>query len=292
VTIGRGRPLFPVAASFLMPLRLERAPESRWVQDHRHFEASSPSRSQWALTRIDNQDRLSGSENKSNDAGARFSWWLGRRRLESLRPLMAAADANVQGLSRAARRARSPPCIHPLSDAVDFHRYREAAVPTWHSRVHEPAPDARIRPIHEPLAKMQGAVEHSRPKRSAQCRNRLVAQSPAEADPWFDGVDLYHRAAGPFDQGWPDAAEIRYIRRSWRNAGRTAHASRPIVPAMESRLFPLASEIDQERRQAPGAVLPDPGECISIQSAAAWLLAPGVGFCAVTSKRWTLLHGS
>ena len=115
---------------------------------------------------------------------------LGRRRLEG----HPSADGRGQNAQRPApgRKRRHGADRHAasaaLADAVDFHRHRQAAVQAWHPRLlraHSGWP--RRAAGHQPLAKIESAVEHSQSERSAQHRDRLVAQPSRRADQRRDG---------------------------------------------------------------------------------------------------------
>ncbi len=103
-----------------------------------------------------------------------------------------------------------------FADAVDFHRHRKAAVQAWHPRLlraHSGRP--RRAAGHQPFAKIESAVEHSQSERSAQRRDRLVAQPSRRTDQRRDGfrpLPSRQRAArSRAGRCW----RMRFIRRNW-----------------------------------------------------------------------------
>ncbi len=95
---------------------------------------------------------------------------------------------------------------------------------------------------------------------------------PAEP---IDGVmvsDQYHRVGAPLDEGWPmPAGSIHPPELAPVLAGLRMHPDR-LTPQMVERFIPLAREIDQDKDKRLSFVLRTLAECMSIHSAAAWLL--------------------
>src|SRR5581483_3064097 len=84
--------------------------------------------------------------------------------------------------------------------------------------------------------------------------------------------DLYHRACGPIDQGWPlPAHSVHPPEFASSLAGVRVHPEQ-IVPDMVNRFIPLAKEIDQDRDKHLAVFLRTLAECLTIPAAAVWLL--------------------
>ncbi len=106
-------------------------------------------------------------------------------------------------------------------------------------------------------------------------RSVVIGWWPSHPAEPIDGVmvsDLYHRARGPFDEGWPMPPNtVHPVELAETLAALRMHPDN-IVPAMVEPFIPLASEIDQEQDKRLALFLRTLAECMSIQSAATWLL--------------------
>jgi len=84
--------------------------------------------------------------------------------------------------------------------------------------------------------------------------------------------DLYHRASGPLDEGWPlPENAIHPPELAETLAALRMHPDR-LTPAMVEPFIPLAREIDQDRDQRLAMFLRTLAECMSVHAAATWLL--------------------
>ncbi len=84
--------------------------------------------------------------------------------------------------------------------------------------------------------------------------------------------DQYHRAVGPVGQGWPlPPNSVHPPELAETLAGLRVHPDL-LTPEIVEPFVPLAREIDQDIDQRLGNLMRTLAECITIQSAAAWLL--------------------
>ena len=108
-----------------------------------------------------------------------------------------------------------------------------------------------------------------------QLRSVVVGWWPSHPAEPIDGVmvsDLYHRARGPLDEGWPLLPDtVHPPELAATLAGLRIHPD-CLTPAMVEPFIPLAREIDQNRDQRLAQLMRTLAECMSIQSAASWLL--------------------
>ena len=202
---------------------------------------------------------------------------LGRRRLESDQP----ADGRGQDAEppAARRTGRDGPYRHAASaavaDALDLDRHRQAAVQARHPRLLRAHGRRRRHPARDqPLAQAQGRLEHPQPERHQEHRHRLVAQPsrPSRSTASWSRT-ITTRPAAPLDKGWPlmpgtvhppelpeTLAELRlHPRGDRRRDGRV-------------RSSPAPDEIDQEKDRRLSGLASTIAECVSIHSAATWLI--------------------
>ena len=106
-------------------------------------------------------------------------------------------------------------------------------------------------------------------------RSVVVGWWPSHPAEPIDGVmvsDLYHHVRGPVEQGWPMLAHtVHPPELAATIAGLRMHPD-CLTPPMVEPFVPLAREIDQNHDKRLGQVMRTLAECLSIQSAAAWLL--------------------
>ena len=211
-----------------------------------------------------------------NDVAQGSAGRLGCRRLEGY-PAAHGCRQNAecreacQKRRRGSNRHASPTA---LADAVDFHRYRKAAVQTRHPRLHGAGAGWKRRAAdHESLAEIESAVEHPQPERSAQRGDRMVAQPSRGTDQRRDGFRPLSPRHAVRSTRAGRCRRIRFIRRNWPRclAGLRMHPDL-ITPEMVEPFIPLAKEIDQDEDKRLALFLRTLAECMSIQSAAVWLL--------------------
>jgi hypothetical protein len=191
-----------------------------------------------------------------------------------IHPLMDAGKMpNVQRLVETARWADRHAASAALADAVDFHRHRKAAVQAWHPRLFRADSGWPRRAAgHEPVAKIESAVEHSQ---SENLRSVVIGWWPSHPAEPINGVmvsDHYHRASGPLDKGWPLQSQCGSSAGTGRDAGRSAHASRPSDAGDGGAVYSAGREIDQDLDKRLAGCMRTLAECMSVQAAAMWLL--------------------
>jgi predicted AlkP superfamily phosphohydrolase/phosphomutase/tetratricopeptide (TPR) repeat protein len=137
----------------------------------------------------------------------------------------------------------------------------------------EPTPDGRgIQPITN-LSRKSKALWNILNQQGL--RSVVIGWWPSHPAEPINGVtvsDHYHRASRPLDQGWPLLA----------NAVHPAHLSQTLAdlrmhpdlltPEMVEQFVPLAREIDQDQDRRLAGLMKTLAECVSIHSAATWLL--------------------
>jgi predicted AlkP superfamily phosphohydrolase/phosphomutase/tetratricopeptide (TPR) repeat protein len=84
--------------------------------------------------------------------------------------------------------------------------------------------------------------------------------------------DQYHRANGPLDQGWPLADDAIHPPELAETLASLRVHPDLLTPEAVEPFIPLAAEIDQDRDRRLAVFLRTLAECMSIQSAAIWLL--------------------
>lgn len=137
----------------------------------------------------------------------------------------------------------------------------------------EPAPDGSgVRPITN-LSRKSKALWNILSQNDL--RSVAIGWWPSHPAEPIRGVmvsDRYHRARGPLGEGWPMPADtVHPSELAETLAGLRMHPDL-IVPETVEPFIPLAREIDQEKDQRLAAFLRTLAECMSIQSAALWLL--------------------
>jgi tetratricopeptide (TPR) repeat protein/predicted AlkP superfamily pyrophosphatase or phosphodiesterase len=137
----------------------------------------------------------------------------------------------------------------------------------------EPAPDGSgVRPITN-LSRKSKALWNIFSQNGR--RSVVIGWWPSHPVEPIHGVmvsDHYHRATGPLDKGWPMPANtVHPADLAECLAGLRVHPDL-IVPGMVEPFVPLAGEIDQDDDKRLSLLLRTLAECMSIQSAATWLL--------------------
>jgi predicted AlkP superfamily phosphohydrolase/phosphomutase/tetratricopeptide (TPR) repeat protein len=137
----------------------------------------------------------------------------------------------------------------------------------------EPAPDGSgVQPITN-LSRKSKALWNILSQNNL--RSVVIGWWPSHPVEPINGVmvsDHYHRAAGPLDKGWPMPADtVHPAELTERLASLRMHPDL-ITPEMVEPFIPLAREIDQDEDKRLALFLRTLAECMSIQSAAIWLL--------------------
>ena len=137
----------------------------------------------------------------------------------------------------------------------------------------EPSPDGSgVRPVTNLSRKSKAIwnILNQNHKRSI-----VVGWWPSHPAEPIDGVmvsDQYHRAGAPPDQDWPlPPGTVHPAELSQTLAGLRVHPGL-LIPRMVERFIPLAREIDQDKDKRLAAFLRTLAECMSIHSAASWLI--------------------
>ncbi len=137
----------------------------------------------------------------------------------------------------------------------------------------EPAPDGSgVRPVTN-LSRKAKALWNILNQNGL--RSVVLGWWPSHPAEPIDGVmvsDRYHRAAGPLHEGWPlPASTVHPQELTGTLAGLRVHPD-VLTPDLVERFIPHAREIDQDRDKRLAALLRTLAECMSIHSAATWLL--------------------
>jgi len=137
----------------------------------------------------------------------------------------------------------------------------------------EPTPDGRgVRPVTN-LSRKSKALWNILSQNDL--RSVVVGWWPSHPAEPIHGVmvsDHYHRARGPLDQGWPLIPNtIHPPELAGTLAGLRMHPDL-LTPAMVEPFIPLAKDIDQDQDQRLAGLMRTLAECMSIHSAATWLL--------------------
>ena len=106
-------------------------------------------------------------------------------------------------------------------------------------------------------------------------RSTVIGWWPSHPAEPIDGVmvsDLYHRAAGPLESGWPLPPHTVYPAELAHPLADLRVHPDCLTPPIVEAFIPLAKEIDQDRDPRMAALLRTLAECMSIQAAAMWLL--------------------
>jgi len=137
----------------------------------------------------------------------------------------------------------------------------------------EPTPDGRgVQPVTN-LSRKSKALWNI--LHQSGLRSIVIGWWPSHPAEPIDGVmvsDHFHRAAGPLEQGWPLGANAVHPKElAGTLAALRVHPDQ-LTPEMVEPFVRLASEIDQGQDQRLAALLRTLAECMSVQSAALWLL--------------------
>ncbi|MGA2880115.1 MAG: alkaline phosphatase family protein [Bryobacteraceae bacterium] len=137
----------------------------------------------------------------------------------------------------------------------------------------EPTPDGRgVRPVTN-LSRKSKALWNI--LNQNDLRSVVIGWWPSHPAEPINGVmvsDHYHRARGPLDQGWPLLANSIYPPElAEKLAGLRMHADL-LTPQMVEPFIPLAKDIDQDEDKRLAGFMRTLAECMSIHSAATWLL--------------------
>jgi predicted AlkP superfamily phosphohydrolase/phosphomutase/tetratricopeptide (TPR) repeat protein len=106
-------------------------------------------------------------------------------------------------------------------------------------------------------------------------RSVVIGWWPSHPAEPIDGVmvsDLYHRARGPLDEGWPMPANTVHPPELAGTLAELRVHPDSLTPQMVEPFIPLAAEIDQDKDRRLAMFLRTLAECMSIQSAAGWLI--------------------
>jgi predicted AlkP superfamily phosphohydrolase/phosphomutase/tetratricopeptide (TPR) repeat protein len=95
---------------------------------------------------------------------------------------------------------------------------------------------------------------------------------PAEPINGVSVSDHYHRASGPLDKGWPLLNNAVYPAELAETLADLRMHPDLLVPEMVEPFIPLAKEIDQDKDKRLAGCMRTLCECVSIHSAATWLL--------------------
>jgi tetratricopeptide (TPR) repeat protein/arylsulfatase A-like enzyme len=192
-----------------------------------------------------------------------------------IRPLMEAGKMpNVQRLVRNGA-AGQIATLHPPLSPMLWTSIATGKRPFKHG-IHgfaEPSPDGSgVRPVTN-LSRTSKALWNI--LNQGGLRSIVIGWWPSHPAEPIDGVmvsDHYHRARGPLDEGWPMPANtVHPPELAAPLAGLRVHPD-SLTPQMVEPFIPLASEIDQDKDKRLGMFLRTLAECMSIQSAAAWLM--------------------
>ncbi len=137
----------------------------------------------------------------------------------------------------------------------------------------EPTPDGNgVRPVTN-LSRTAKAVWNI--LNQQDLRSIVIGWWPSHPAEPINGVmvsDLYHRATGPIDEGWALPADtVHPTELSETLASLRIHPDL-LAPQMVEPFIPLAKDIDQDKDKRLAMFLRTLAECMSIQSAATWLL--------------------
>ena len=137
----------------------------------------------------------------------------------------------------------------------------------------EPTPDARdVQPVTN-LSRKSKALWNI--LNQSDLRSVVIGWWPSHPAEPINGVmvaDHYHRANRPLDEGWPLVANAVHPPELAKTLAALRTHPDQLVPEMVEPFIPLAREIDQDRDKRLALCLRTIAECMSIQSAAIWLL--------------------
>ncbi len=137
----------------------------------------------------------------------------------------------------------------------------------------EPSPDGSgVQPVTN-LSRTSKAVWNI--LHQSHLHSIVVGWWPSHPAEPIDGVmlsDHFHRAPGPLENGWPLRANSVHPRKLGATLAALRTHPDALTPEMVEPFVPFACEIDQDQDKRLGAVLRTIAECMSIQSAALWLI--------------------
>jgi predicted AlkP superfamily phosphohydrolase/phosphomutase len=137
----------------------------------------------------------------------------------------------------------------------------------------EPTPDGRgVQPVTN-LSRKSKALWNILNQNGL--RSVVIGWWPSHPAEPIDGVmvsDEYHRASGPLDHGWPLSANTVHPPELAGTLADLRMHPDLLVPQMVEPFIPLAKDIDQDKDKRLALFLRTLAECMSIHSAAVWLL--------------------
>jgi len=137
----------------------------------------------------------------------------------------------------------------------------------------EPTPDGRgIQPVTN-LSRKSKALWNI--LNQQDLRSVVIGWWPSHPAEPVDGVmvsDHYHRASRPLDQGWPLLANAVHPAALAETLADLRMHPDLLTPEMLEPFIPLAREIDQDKDKRLAGCMKTLAECVSIHSAATWLL--------------------
>ena len=137
----------------------------------------------------------------------------------------------------------------------------------------EPTPDGRgVQPVTN-LSRKSKALWNILNQNNL--RSVVIGWWPSHPAEPINGVmvsDHFHRASGPLDQGWPLLANAVHPTELAATLAALRMHPDSLTPQMVEPFIPLAREIDQDNDKRLAMFMRMLAECMSIQSAATWLL--------------------
>ena len=137
----------------------------------------------------------------------------------------------------------------------------------------EPTPDGRgVRPVTN-LSRKSKALWNI--LNQNDLRSVVIGWWPSQPAEPINGVmvsDRYHRACGPLEAGWPLPAHAVHPPEMAEALAELRMHPDQLVPDLVEPFIPLAREIDQDKDHRLATCMRTLAECMSIQSAAAWLM--------------------
>ena len=137
----------------------------------------------------------------------------------------------------------------------------------------EPTPDGRgVQPVTN-LSRKSKALWNI--LNQNHLRSAVIGWWPSHPAEPIDGVmvsDHYHRANRPLEQGWPLLPDAVHPRELAATLAALRMHPDLLTPPMVEPFIPLAKDIDQENDKRLAMFLRTLAECVSIHSAAVWLL--------------------
>jgi len=137
----------------------------------------------------------------------------------------------------------------------------------------EPTPDGRgVQPVTN-LSRKSKALWNILNQQGL--RSVVIGWWPSHPAEPINGVmvsDHYHRASRPLDEGWPLLKNAVHPPELAETLADLRMHPDLLTPEMVEPFIPLAREIDQEKDKRLAGLMRTLGECVSIHSAATWLL--------------------